>query len=531
MTDRIVSVGDDLTIPAGVIVPVDRVDGLGTAATADADDFATSAQGAKADAADTALAGRLSEASLSSTYGTLATDVDGTPLVKTTGTQVRVLTPEAAGATYALPPVLAGNDRVGEPTFLVAAQRQCAGFDSNGRAYWYSSSTFERSAPNSTTPTNGLSSIAFPGVLTASRVKVIQHGAYLYLQCGTSSNGSTPPAIYRSDPTTISWAKVHDFGTHADTIGTGLSHDASYIYAAEYSSAAQGETPASNGPDAGTKIYRSADGTTWTTVLTLPTLSGGGVRHCHAVEPDPYNPGHVYATFGDANSCTKVMRSTDYGANWAEIVDGPTMSSFQAVQISFSPKYVWFAGDNVSLAGLPVYVMDRTELVPKWACMNRPNSIAVPSGLPARKITDASFTSGSTQVTSATAAFTAADVGRFIYGNQQFKDGTYIAAVTNSTTVQMSTTSGNTIASQSLVIGGDEFYAAACYGSVDPASERFYCVAMDPGQGGTVAGLFMLDKPGGTLRLLRRLHFGADNPMYIRGGYLYFAMYRVPLAA
>lgn len=68
MTDRIVSVGDDLTIPAGVIVPVDRVDGLGTAATADADDFATSSQGAKADAADTALAGRLSEASLSSTY-------------------------------------------------------------------------------------------------------------------------------------------------------------------------------------------------------------------------------------------------------------------------------------------------------------------------------------------------------------------------------------------------------------------------------------------------------------------------------
>lgn len=71
MTDRIVSVGDDLTIPAGVIVPVDRVDGLGTAATADADDFATSSQGAKADAADTALAGRLSEASLSSTFETL----------------------------------------------------------------------------------------------------------------------------------------------------------------------------------------------------------------------------------------------------------------------------------------------------------------------------------------------------------------------------------------------------------------------------------------------------------------------------
>lgn len=443
----------------------------------------------------------------------------------------------AAARRYTPLPILSDNDRVGEPTFLVAGQRQCAGFDSNGRAYWYSSTTFERSAPNATSPTNGLSSIAFPaaGVLTASRIKVIQFGAYLYMQANTSSNGSTPPAIFRSDPTTIAWSNVLNLGTHADIIGTGLTCSSwatgpNYIYAAEYSGSGQAETPAGGGPDAGTHIYRSADGTTWTAVLSLATLAGGGVRHCHAVEPDPYNPGHVYATFGDANSSVKVMRSTDYGDTWTTVVDGPTHSSFQAVQISFSPKYVWFAGDNVSLAGLPVWVLDRATLTPKWACMNRPNAVAVPSSLPARKITDASFTASSTQVTSATAAFTSADVGRFIYGNQQFKDGTYIQTVTNSTTVQMSTTSGNTIASQSLVIGGDEFYPAAYYGCVDPASERFYCVAMDPSQGGTVAGLFMLDRPGGALRLLRRLHFGADNPMYVKNGYLYFSMYRIPLA-
>ena len=28
---------------------------------------------------------------------------------------------------------------------------------------------------------------------------------------------------------------------------------------------------------------------------------------------------------------------------------------------------------------------------------------------------------------------------------------------------------------------------------------------------------------------MRRLHFGADSPLYIVDGYLYFAAYRIPL--
>lgn len=52
---------------------------------------------------------------------------------------------------------------------------------------------------------------------------------------------------------------------------------------------------------------------------------------------------------------------------------------------------------------------------------------------------------------------------------------------------------------------------------------------MDTSVAGTVAGLFILDRPGAPLRLLRRLHFGADGPVTIAGGFLYFSMYRVPL--
>lgn len=77
MTDRIVSVGDDLTIPSGVVVPAARVTDL-------LDVAASASQGAKADAAlpaasldtsvDALLAdpGSATSAALSSTYATKA---------------------------------------------------------------------------------------------------------------------------------------------------------------------------------------------------------------------------------------------------------------------------------------------------------------------------------------------------------------------------------------------------------------------------------------------------------------------------
>ncbi len=408
-----------------------------------------------------------------------------------------------------------------------SGQCQCVGYDAiTGYRYFFNSGGAGRSL-NSVA--SGYASITLPTgtPLSGNRMKFLRAGPYLYLLTTTSTNGSTAPAIFRSDPTTIAWTNVFTLGAASDIIQTAFDTDGTYIYVGEYSSAAQGEA-SNNGPTNGTHIYRTAvsDGLTWTAVVTLATRSGGGVRHCHAVAADPYRPGHVYANFGDAGSSTKVKRSTDYGTTWADVV---TAASFQAVQISFSRNWVWFAGDNVSLNGFAVWIMDRAQLLPRWATTTPVQAIPVPSSLPGRQITDASFTASSTTMTSATAAFTSADVGRFIWNNQQVVDGCYITAVTNSTTVVLSNTAANTLASQSVLIGGDAWYNGSYFGMVDPATERFYSVAMDSSSAGTVSGLFVLDKPGAPLRLLRRLHFLSAAPMLIFGGYIWFGMYRIPL--
>ena len=407
--------------------------------------------------------------------------------------------------------------------------RTICGYDSvTGFFYFLNSSGFWRSLD----PASSMISITLPGgaIYSNNRVTVRRFGSKLYCLVVTSTDGSTAPALYQSDPTTLSWTKVLDLGTHTDIIWTGIDADSSYIYVTEYSSAAQGES-ANGGPDNGTHVYRSAigSGTVWTTQLTIPNLSSGGIRHAHAIACDPYRPGHVYLTVGDAGSDRKVMRSTDYGATWTTIV-GSTQASFQAVQISFSPNWVWFAGDGLSLGGLTVWVMDRDELIPRWATQDYHRNIPVGNtGVYARAVADAAFTGSSATMTSATAAFTSADVNHYIYDTAAIADGAYIVSVTNSTTVVLSRTAANTLTSQALTIGGDEWYGGAYYGAVDPATERYYCVAMDSTVGGTKSGLFVLDRVGGSLKLVKRLHFKADCMLYIIGGYIYVHRFQVPL--
>jgi hypothetical protein len=73
-----------------------------------------------------------------------------------------------------------------------------------------------------------------------------------------------------------------------------------------------------------------------------------------------------------------------------------------------------------------------------------------------RTVTDAAFTSGSPTLTSATAAFTAEDVGRpLARSNSQyaFPDNTYISGYTNATTVTMSANAVNTATAQTITVG------------------------------------------------------------------------------
>src|SRR4029453_15757731 len=100
-------------------------------------------------------------------------------------------------------------------------------------------------------------------------------------------------------------------------------------------------------------------------------------RHVHAVAPDPYVPGQVWATLGDGTA-ESVIRSNDFGASgtWQVVVQS---SYWQAVQISFSPQWVFFAGD----AGKgTVYVLARVLLQPAWAASNYHADIPVPGGSP-----------------------------------------------------------------------------------------------------------------------------------------------------
>jgi hypothetical protein len=71
--------------------------------------------------------------------------------------------------------------------------------------------------------------------------------------------------------------------------------------------------------------------------------------------------------------------------------------------------------------------------------------------LPARTVADGATTSASTTVTSATAAFTSADVGRGISG-AGIPAGTTIASVTNGTTVVLSAAATATAAGVTLAI-------------------------------------------------------------------------------
>lgn len=76
-----------------------------------------------------------------------------------------------------------------------------------------------------------------------------------------------------------------------------------------------------------------------------------------------------------------------------------------------------------------------------------------------RSVTDGVTTSGSTTVTSATAAFTSADVGKTI-GNTNLPSGSIIQSVTNGTTVVMSQAATATSSAQTFVIGPTSWHVA-----------------------------------------------------------------------
>lgn len=214
-------------------------------------------------------------------------------------------------------------------------------------------------------------------VLYSTVVKIIRFGASLYLLA--KDNVTNLYGIYRAAPASgnnaFSWSDpLHQFLTTAATgFATCFNADSAYMYLAEYGDPTDGPT-----------AWRSADGTTWTQIYT-ETAQGTPMRHIHAIAPDPYNAGHVWMTLGDGDANREVLKSTDYGSTW-ETFEGS--ANWQAVQISFSSGYIYFASD--SQRG-HVWVMDRRNNQKYWICAGLAKNMSVPG---AATVTDTFYVNG-----------------------------------------------------------------------------------------------------------------------------------------
>ncbi|MGK9270515.1 hypothetical protein KXR83_05880 [Williamsia muralis] len=394
-----------------------------------------------------------------------------------------------------------------------------------GRGETHAISSFGLSQNENITLMNSWVDKTLPSGVSASNLglaKMVFFKGNFYLQ---AMAGGTTPSIYRAapiaNPGTFTWssalATITESG--ASIITSGLATDGDYLYWCSYGD-----------PVGGPRVLRSADGTTWTTTLGPGTFAA---RHCHGVFPDPFNPGHVWMSCGDGGSAGYFYRSTDHGENWS-IVPGAlgTNQAYQAVQVSFSETHIYFGPDTT--ANWSAFRADRETLTPQWLCPRTHRLVAVPGGLPARHVTDLVTTSGSSTVTSATAAFTALDRGSRIRTKNQpvIPSDTYIASVTNSTTVVLTKTATATSAgwTSGTILGGEHWGVMAYYGAVDPASGIYYFVSINGGVGGNVDGLFAL-MPNGELTLLEVLSIAPDSVVTIANGRVWVHGFQRPLLA
>lgn len=247
----------------------------------------------------------------------------------------------------------------------LTGSKELRGIDS-GNVYWAIDATgFYASSDGGSTWTT---SKGFPPNTTAGANvgKVIHFGTNIYT-CAKDEVADRWK-IYRAtrstDNTVLTWTAVHTMTAGATgTIGVNFNRSpfgaaTSYLYLGDYGD-----------PTGGPSIYRSIDGTTWTTEYT-----NASIRHIHAVTEDPYNPGHVWSTVGDGNTTATILKSTDYGDNWSVAI---ASFAWQGVQISFSPDWVFVAGDNDRGT---LIVIDRATSTPYMATPNFHYHHPVPGG-------------------------------------------------------------------------------------------------------------------------------------------------------
>lgn len=381
---------------------------------------------------------------------------------------------------------------------------------------FYQQDTYTGTIRSKNLPTN---------VVQTSGAKVVADDTTMWLCAYNSSNTvfevhSAPLVTGTTQPT---WTgPLQSMATNGTLIPTAFSRGASgNLYLGEYT----GGSDITGGPS----VYRSTnDGATWGTVLgPLATT-----RHIHGVYEDPFNPTHVYVTVGDTGSPDYVYRSIDSGATFTavETLGAGGLAYWQAVAVGFTQEWVWFFSDQFNGGG--VYVCDRDTLTPRVATITRHDHIAVPGASGGRTVADLATTNGDATVTSASAAFVAADVGRYLRGPNTINDGSYITTINSGTSVEISQNATGTGTNQTASVTSDTFYGNAYAGAIDPTTGWAYIVANDASVGGNIGGIFVLTEPGAGLHLWKVL--GPGNPtasleVFIRGGYLWVQRYG-PLA-
>lgn len=300
----------------------------------------------------------------------------------------------------------------------------------------------------------------------------------------------------------LTWTARKTLGSGATNLQGCLnaSSDGLTLMVAEYTS--NGSTP---GVVGGVSIYRTTDGTNFTTPLTHVTG-----RHWHGVYEDAYAPGTWYAALGDGTE-TPILRSTDNGVTFAAVSSIP--HNWDAVSMSFSPKWIWATGDLTGGTPVgPVYVIDRGTMTPQVASCNTPKTMAVwkPGEFKAGTVTSGSPTLAMS--TTEAAWLTTDDIGRHIVVKDT-TDGTtlFVGTVSNVSSFTV-TLSGNATASSGsgdatyMVARPERYYPFGLNGCVDPDTEIFYLHVDNAGSEPTGSpwrfGLFALFEIGGPWVLL-----------------------------
>lgn len=398
---------------------------------------------------------------------------------------------------------------------------QLIGVDNSGRGYVTNNASGLFQSDNGmpdrgvvTTDRTGNKGIP-AGSDAAGPVKIVEFGGMLYL---LTSTGGTPEVwrAARSDGNTaFAWTKVHTMraGSGITGFGTMLNTDGTYLYAGEYGD-----------PTGGPCAYRSSDGTTWETVWGPIATE----RHIHAINPDPYNPGHVWMTVGDGGN-HYVLRSTNSGASGSWVDVAPDNAHWQSVQISFDPDHVWFASDN-RFSTCMVY--DRATGTMLDATPNTHRHISVPGAIPRNgpnRITDAVF-NGTKTMTSATAAFTTGDLYREVHHTSLPEGRSWISNFNSATSVELYEASTASSSGNTVVFSDEQFRANPIQGAVDPDSGVYYTVStLGAGQRTAFFYTAGVGMPVHLLDPLAQIALPGFSEVMFWHGYAWCGIYRVRL--